>query len=350
MMKLGLQRIEAMLDHLNSHRDDPAPTLNQPPNPPLNQTGNSSMPRPSSDLSAASLSTVQPFPLPTASTEASMEASLADFAQPSPLLSPLDADLDSTAFRTAQPSPHDTPEMLKSELLKPEVLKSEVLKSEVLKSEVLKSEVLKSEMLKPFSAKQGKVPSLPKTKPAAISRHRHAVNPNLAVNLLKEIEAKVVSWQLELEQIILQIQAVYLEGPIVDGWLESQSADSQPPSAEATKPSVSVATLRHAEIDHLMNYVEEICNTSQTPSPSFTVSSATPTSEESPRADYRLCGLDADGQLWQRPCPMQQVPYVSLAIARYQKLRTLLGKKQALETRLNQLIQSLTVLSSQIQK
>jgi hypothetical protein len=95
----------------------------------------------------------------------------------------------------------------------------------------------------------------------------------------------------------------------------------------------------------LMDYVESICNTNPVSSPP-----APSSTEEAVRTDYRLCGLDADGQLWSRPCPTQQVPYVSLAIARYQKLRILLGTKQTLENRLNQLIQSLTVLSGQIQK
>jgi hypothetical protein len=88
-----------------------------------------------------------------------------------------------------------------------------------------------------------------------------------------------------------------------------------------------------------MEYVEEICRTPQTLDLG-----------EVPRTGYRLCGLDADGQLWSRPCPSQQVPYVSLAIARYQKLRILLARKQTLESRLNQLIQNLTMLHGLIQE
>jgi hypothetical protein len=41
---------------------------------------------------------------------------------------------------------------------------------------------------------------------------------------------------------------------------------------------------------------------------------------------------------------------VSLAIARYQKLRTLLGKKQLLENRLMKLVKDLTLLHGQMQE
>jgi hypothetical protein len=196
-----------------------------------------------------------------------------------------------------------------------------------------------TETVQPFQAQDSSL-SLPKSKAVSVSSHRHAVNPNLAMSLLKDIETTIVDWQLQLEQTILQIQAVYADGPIVEGWLESQANETRPNS------SAGVATLRHGEVDRLMDYVEAICNpqqTSQTPPPVLP-------DEETARTDYRLCGLDADGQLWSRPCPTPQVPYVSLAIARYQKLRILLSQKQTLENRLNQLIQSLTVLSGQIQK
>lgn len=186
----------------------------------------------------------------------------------------------------------------------------------------------------PFPVQQnGSDPALPRTKPPSFSNHRHAVNPNLAIGLLKEVETVVVGWQLALEQTVLEIQALYMEGPIVDGWLESHPSGSP----QVMQP-IGAATLRHAEIDRLMDYVEEICRTPHAPDAS-----------EASRTGYRLCGLDADGQLWSRPCPSQQVPYVSLAISRYQKLRILFAKKQSLENRLNQLIQNLTLLHGQMQ-
>lgn len=187
----------------------------------------------------------------------------------------------------------------------------------------------------PFPSQRNgsETPALPRSKSPSFSSHRHAVNPNLAMGLLKEVETVVIGWQLTLEQTVLEIQAIYMEGPIVDGWLESHPSGSP----QVMQP-IGAATLRHAEIDRLMDYVEEICRTLHPSDAS-----------EASRTGYRLCGLDADGQLWSRPCPSQQVPYVSLAIARYQKLRILFAKKQSLENRLNQLIQNLTLLHGQMQ-
>lgn len=174
-----------------------------------------------------------------------------------------------------------------------------------------------------------KTPSLPKLKTPSFSSHRHGANPALAMNLLQEIQETVAGWQTELQNILKQIQDIYLEGPIVNGWLES---NPQEPEPEGT------ATLRHAEVDRLMDYVEEICATGGK------------VSYESSITGYRLCGVDDTGKVWSRPCPADQVPNVSMAIARYQKLRQLLGRKQSLETHLSQLAQTLVVLRSHIQQ
>jgi hypothetical protein len=88
-----------------------------------------------------------------------------------------------------------------------------------------------------------------------------------------------------------------------------------------------------------MDYVQEVLN-----QPDAKVTC------ESPRTGYRLCGLDAAGQTWSRPCPPDQVASVSLAIARYQKLRQLLTRKQDLETRLSQLAETLIVMHSHLSK
>jgi hypothetical protein len=179
----------------------------------------------------------------------------------------------------------------------------------------------------PVQAACSEIPALPKFKLPSFSSHRHDENPRLALKLLKEFEGKAAGWQTEWEQILQQIQEIYLEGPIVDGWLESQALE-QP--AEAF-------TLRHAEADRLMDYVEEICQ-------------AQPNGADGlPRTGYRLCGLDADGKLWSRPCPPEQVPHLSLAIARYQRLRQLLGRKQYLETRLSHLSAMLLEMHSHLQ-
>ena len=150
---------------------------------------------------------------------------------------------------------------------------------------------------------------------------------------MQEIQEIVTVWQTELHKILRQIQDLYLQGPIVDGWLESHSVKPQKPQSEAT------ATLRHAEVDRLMDYVEEICAAQETQAPS-----------ESSRAGYRLCGLDASGEVWSRPCPAEEVPGVSMAIARYQKLRQYLERKQKLENRLNQLAETLVVLHGHIKQ
>lgn len=184
--------------------------------------------------------------------------------------------------------------------------------------------------VQPFSThkQQANPPTLPKLKPLNISEHRHAANPALAMNLLQEIEEIVARWQTELQKIVRQIQDIYLEGPIVDGWLESHARDAQ----EAQ------GTVRPTAVDRLMDYVEEEWK----PDAEMTL--------ESPRTGYRLCGLDASGQFWARPCPPEQVVTVSLAIARHQKLRQLLNRKQELETRLSQLAETLIVMHSHLSK
>lgn len=169
-----------------------------------------------------------------------------------------------------------------------------------------------------------KMPALPKLKPAKISSHNHSSNPALAMNLLKDIEAIVEGWQKELQKVVKQIQDIYLEGPIVDGWLESHTR----------RPEERDAAVRKAETDRLMDYVEELFDANVT--------------YENPRPGYRLCGLDESGQLWSKMCPPDQVPDVSVAIARYQKLRLLLSRKKELETRLSDLSETLVIMHAQL--
>ncbi|HEY9799541.1 MAG TPA: hypothetical protein V6D25_04225 [Leptolyngbyaceae cyanobacterium] len=175
----------------------------------------------------------------------------------------------------------------------------------------------------------GKTPSLPKFKTPTFSNHRHGANPALAMNVLQEIQEQVAGWQQELHNILQQIQDIYLEGPIVNGWLESNPSEAE---------TSGTATLRHAEVDRLMNFVEEIC------------ANDGKVTHQAYRTGYHLCGLDNSGKVWSRPCPPDQLVSVSMAIARYQKLRQLLGRKQYLETRLSQLAESLVVLHSHIQQ
>ncbi|MBV8883039.1 MAG: hypothetical protein JO235_03430 [Chroococcidiopsidaceae cyanobacterium CP_BM_RX_35] len=121
----------------------------------------------------------------------------------------------------------------------------------------------------------GKAPTLPQFNPS-FSAQKH----NTDLNLSFELPSSVAACQTELQRIVQQIQSLYLEGPIVDGWLESD-------------PSESI------------------------------------------RPGYRLCGLDEAGNMWSHPCPPEQLPSVSIAIARYQQLLQLLKRKQQIETRLS---------------
>lgn len=119
-------------------------------------------------------------------------------------------------------------------------------------------------------------------------------NAALAINLLKDLQGQVEKLLANLESTLQQIQAVYDEGPIVEGWLESSN------------PTDPV---------HAM---------------------------------YRLCGLSNDGQIWYRHCPPEQVADVSLAIARYQRLQALLQHKHRQETLLGRLTTALVNLHSQL--
>jgi hypothetical protein len=141
----------------------------------------------------------------------------------------------------------------------------------------------------------GKAPTLPKFESLSFSSHPNSANSVVGMNQLKEIHTDVAACEAELQQIVQQIKDLYLEGPIVDGWLESHPSEEAP-------------------------------------------GAATPEISSSPRAGYRLCGLDAAGNMWFRPCPTEQLPSVSIAIARYQKLRQLLDRKQHIETRLRELL------------
>lgn len=122
-------------------------------------------------------------------------------------------------------------------------------------------------------------------------------------------QTAVATYQAQLRKIVCQIQDLYLEGPIVDGWLESY----------ARIPEPKTITLSHESVDQVIDYVEEVYRFGQ----GITC--------ESPRPGYRLCGLDVSGQKWSRPCPLEQLPSVSIAIGRYQRLKQLLERKQYIE-------------------
>ena len=150
--------------------------------------------------------------------------------------------------------------------------------------------------VQPFAVQQEvyQGPNLPRVKPPQLTRHRHSTNPTFALGILQDIATIVEQWQADLEEIHLQIQDVYMDGPIVDGWLEAETT--------------------------LDGQVQ----------------------------GYRLCGLDEQGRMWARPCPPDQLPSVSVAIARYQHLRQLSTQKQQVEKRLKQLGEKLALLHSRL--
>jgi len=300
-MKSGLKRIEATLGQLNSHELPPTEPLIMTQ---IAQEMAQEMAQDWINVPARPIKALQSFPLPLESPQPVVQP----LTQPTELLHP------------PAPIPTSGPDRQKPGQ-----------KLGRKSGQKLDKKSTASATQTGVSTSANSLP-LPKAKPPSFSSHRHALNPNLAVGLLREVESVVITWQLELEQTVLEIQALYLEGPIVDGWLESH-----PVGSPQVMQSIGATTLRHAENERLMDYVDEICRTN-------------PTTEPEPRTSYRLCGLDSDGQLWSRPCPSQQVPQVSLAIARYQKLRILLARKQTLETRLHRLIQNLTLLHGQMQE
>lgn len=135
---------------------------------------------------------------------------------------------------------------------------------------------------------------------------------NLESSFLPENPPAVTDEEAKFEQVISQIQDLYNEGPIVDGWLEYY-----PPA-----PEPNDGTLREVSFERVIE-VEKVGS----------LRSAQET-RVLPGASYRLCGLDESGQQWSYPCPLDQLPNVSMAIARYQKLQQLLQQKQEIENHL----------------
>lgn len=171
------------------------------------------------------------------------------------------------------------------------------------------------------------LPLLPRTKRSSFSSHRHDANPALAIKVLEDIQAAVVGWHQALRQVLQDIQAIYLEGPMVEGWLEMvQNGDPN--------PGVDAAILRHADPQELAGYLEQICAKAEGSDRNLP-----PLNSES---QYHLCNLDADGQMQCQICPPEQLPFVSLAIARHQKLRQHLNQKQYLEARLKRAVEVLS--------
>ncbi len=120
----------------------------------------------------------------------------------------------------------------------------------------------------------------------------------------------------QIQQVVQQIKNLYMEGPIVDGRLESYSCESTPSNDQRTVYDVA-SPVEYVKAAGSLEQDQVIC--------------------EAPRACYRLSGVSETGQQWSYPCPIEQLPSVSVAIARYEKLLQLLEHKRNLETQLKEM-------------
>ncbi|NER81357.1 MAG: hypothetical protein F6K42_17680 [Leptolyngbya sp. SIO1D8] len=170
------------------------------------------------------------------------------------------------------------------------------------------------------------LPFLPKAKRMTFSSHRNDANAALALDLLGDVEKAISGWHQALRQILLDIQALYLTGPIIDGWLEAVPNQTGPGGL-----GEEASVLRHGDAAQVAAYIEKIARMS----PSGTAASS--------GTQYRLCSLDTDGQMQCQICPQEELGVISQAIARHHQLRQLLSQKQYLEARLKRAAEALEV-------
>lgn len=169
------------------------------------------------------------------------------------------------------------------------------------------------------------LPLLPKAKRPHFSSHRNDANAALALDLLTDVQEAIVGWHQALRDTLLEIQQLYMAGPIIDGWLESINRQTAQADLEE-----HAAILRHGDPQQVAAYIEKISQQDQAEAASG-------------GTQYRLCSLDADGQLQCQVCPPEQLGTVSQAIARNQKLRQLVNQKQYLEAKLKRAAEALEV-------
>ncbi|OKH13791.1 hypothetical protein [[Limnothrix rosea] IAM M-220] len=142
------------------------------------------------------------------------------------------------------------------------------------------------------------LPALPRLKATPITQHRHRSNPHYVLDVLDRLREHSLGLVQQLQDTQRKIQDVYLEGPLLDGWLQSATTGQK----EATDKVLTPAEMS---------------------------------------GGYALCGLDEFGKLWSKPCPVEEIPAVSLAIARYHRLKKLLAIKQEIEQKLKDLTDTL---------
>ncbi|MGD1907006.1 MAG: hypothetical protein ACFB0C_13560 [Leptolyngbyaceae cyanobacterium] len=158
------------------------------------------------------------------------------------------------------------------------------------------------------------LPPLPKGKRPSFSSHRNDANAAIAVDRLAEVHDAITDWHQTLRQTLLDIQALYQAGPIIEGWLESVT-----PQAQTSQTSAGL--LRHGDPAAISAYVEQLTH-------------AKAVNHAGGGSQYRLCRLDEEGKLLCQPCPTEQLGAISQAIARHQRLRQLVLQKKTLEERL----------------
>ncbi|AFY40067.1 hypothetical protein Lepto7376_3918 [[Leptolyngbya] sp. PCC 7376] len=142
------------------------------------------------------------------------------------------------------------------------------------------------------------LPALPRLKATPITQHHHKSNPHFVLDVLQNLEQYSLRLVDQLKETQRKIQDLYLEGPLLDGWLQSATTGQKESTDKVLTP---------AEMG----------------------------------GGYCLCGLDEFGKLWSKPCPVEEVPSVSLAIARYHRLKKLLATKQEIEQKLKDLTETL---------
>lgn len=140
--------------------------------------------------------------------------------------------------------------------------------------------------------------SLPSLKATTITQHQHQSNPHYVLDVLDNLRFHASQLVGQLQDTQRKIQDLYLEGPLLDGWLQSATTGQREATDQVLTPAAMVG-------------------------------------------GYCLCGLDEFGKLWSKPCPMAEIPAVSLAIARYHRLKKLLVTKQGIEEKLHNLTETL---------
>ena len=140
--------------------------------------------------------------------------------------------------------------------------------------------------------------SLPSLKATAITKHQHKSNPHYVLDVLDNLRTYSLQLVEQLQNTQRKIQDLYLEGPLLDGWLQSATTGQK----ESTDKVLTPAEMT---------------------------------------GGYCLCGLDEFGKLWSKPCPVEEIPSVSLAIARYHRLKKLLATKHEIEEKLKNLTETL---------